>query len=106
MLELVDKKEISIEVLVEKMCHAPARIFNINKRGYIEKGFHADFVLLNPKNPHTVTTGDIISKCGWSPFEGMAFSSSIINTMVNGTLVVENGILTGNRNAQELKFNR
>lgn len=106
MLELVDKKEISIEALVEKMCHAPARIFNINKRGYIEKGFHADFVLLNPKNPHTITTGDIISKCGWSPFEGHTFDWSIEQTWSNGECVYKKGRINEDVRGKALKFNR
>ena len=106
MLELVDKKEISIEVLVEKMCHAPARIFNINKRGYIEKGFHADFVLLNPKNPHTVTTGDIISKCGWSPFEGHTFDWSVEQTWSNGECIYKKGRINEDVRGKALKFNR
>jgi dihydroorotase len=62
--------------------------------------------MVNLNLPDSTSTATPAYKCGWSPFEGMAFSSSIINTMVNGILVVENGKLTGSRNAQELKFNR
>ena len=106
MLDLVDKKEISIETLVEKMCHAPARIFDINKRGFIEKGFHADFVLLNPHKPHTVTAADIISKCGWSPFEGDTFDWAVEQTWVNGECVYRNGTINEEVRGKALKFNR
>ena len=106
MLRLVDEKEISLETLVEKMCHAPARIFNINKRGFIEKGFHADFVLLNPHKPHTVTAADIISKCGWSPFEGDTFDWAVEQTWVNGECVYRNGAINEEVRGKALKFNR
>ena len=106
MLRLVDGNEISIETLVEKMCHAPARIFDINKRGFIEKGFHADFVLLNPHKPHTVTAADIISKCGWSPFEGDTFDWAVEQTWVNGECVYRNGTINEEVRGKALKFNR
>ena len=106
MLRLVDEKEISLETLVEKMCHAPARIFDINKRGFIEKGFHADFVLLNPHKPHTVTAADIISKCGWSPFEGDTFDWAVEQTWVNGECVYRNGAINEEVRGKALKFNR
>ena len=106
MLRLVDGNEISMETLVEKMCHAPARIFDINKRGFIEKGFHADFVLLNPHKPHTVTAADIISKCGWSPFEGDTFDWAVEQTWVNGECVYRNGAINEEVRGKALKFNR
>ena len=106
MLRLVDEKEISLETLVEKMCHAPARIFNVSKRGYIEKGFHADFVLLNPNRPHTITATDIISKCGWSPFEGDTFGWAVEQTWVNGECVYRNGKINEDVRGKALKFDR
>lgn len=106
MLRLVDEKEISLETLVEKMCHAPARIFNVSKRGFIEKGFHADFVLLNPNRPHTITAADIISKCGWSPFEGDTFNWAVEQTWVNGECVYRNGKINEDVRGKALKFNR
>jgi dihydroorotase len=106
MLDMVDKKEMSIETLVEKMCHAPARIFNVSKRGYIEKGFNADFVLLSPNRPHTVTAADIISKCGWSPFEGTTFNWAVEQTWVNGECVYRNGRINEDVRGKALKFNR
>ena len=106
MLDLVDRKEMTIETLVEKMCHAPAKIFNVSKRGYIEKGFNADFVLLNPDKPHTITTADIISKCGWSPFEGATFNWAVEQTWVNGECVYRNGAINEDIRGKALKFNR
>ena len=106
MLELAHKGIFTVEDVVARMCHGPAECFNIEKRGYIKEGYFADIAMVNLNLPDSNSTSHPAYKCGWSPFEGMAFSSSIINTMVNGTLVVENGKLTGNRNAQELKFSR
>lgn len=105
-LSLVDEGIFSIETLVEKMCHAPARIFGIDRRGYINKGYHADFVLLNPKKQYTVTTEKIASKCGWSPFEGMKFNWSIEQTWVNGNKVFDNGRFNDEFRGKALKFNR
>ena len=106
MLKLVDEGVLTLETLVEKMCHAPARIFNINKRGFIEKGNYADFVLLNPDAPHTVTADCIISKCGWSPFEGETFNWAVEQTWVNGECVYKNGTLNEEVHGKALTFNR
>ena len=106
MLELAKQGIFTVEEVVERMSHGPADCFEIAQRGYIKEGYYADLAMVNLNLPDSTSTTTPAYKCGWSPFEGMAFSSSIINTMVNGTLVVENGKLTGNRNAQELKFNR
>ena len=88
------------------MCHAPARIFNIDKRGYIEKGFHADFVLLNPDAPHTVTADCIISKCGWSPFEGETFNWRVEQTWVNGECAYNGGNINEEVRGKALAFKR
>ena len=106
MLRLVDEGVLTIETLVERMCHAPAMIFDINKRGYIEKGYYADFVLLAPDKPHTITTGDIISKCGWSPFEGDTFNWSVEQTWVNGECAYRNGEINEDVRGKALTFNR
>ena len=106
MLNLVDQGVIDIETLVQKMCHAPAQIFNINKRGFIEKGFYADFVLLSPNKPHTITTADIISKCAWSPFEGDTFNWSVEQTWVNGECVYKEGTINEEVRGKALRFNR
>lgn len=106
MLRLVDEGALTITTLVEKMCHAPARIFNIDKRGYIEKGFHADFVLLNPDAPHTVTADCIISKCGWSPFEGETFNWRVEQTWVNGECAYNGGNINEEVRGKALAFKR
>lgn len=106
MLELVDKGILTIETLVERMCHAPARIFGIEKRGYIEKGYYADFVLLNPDKPHTIEKDDIISICGWSPFEGETFGWAVEQTWVNGECAYNNGSINEDVRGKALRFNR
>ena len=106
MLNLVDGGHFTIEELVEKMCHAPARIFDIDKRGYIKRGFHADFVLLRPDEPHTVEKSDIISLCGWSPFEGTTFNWKIEQTWVNGECVYKNGRINEEIRGKALRFKR
>ena len=106
MLKLVDEGVITIETLVDRMCHAPARIFDINKRGFIEKGFYADFVLLNPAKPHTIEKECIMSKCGWSPFEGMEYNWSVEQTWVNGECVYKEGTINEEIRGKRLTFNR
>lgn len=106
MLRLADEGAFTLETLVEKMCHAPARIYNVDKRGFIEKGYHADFVLLNPNRTHTVTTDDIMSKCGWSPFEGDTFDWAVEQTWVNGECVYRNGRINEEVHGKALRFNR
>lgn len=106
MLELVDKGVFAIETLVERMCHAPARIFDVDRRGYIEKGYYADFVLLAPGKPHTVKKEDIISKCGWSPFEGDTFNWNVEQTWVNGECAYNRGEINEEVHGKALTFNR
>ena len=106
MLRLADEGILTLEALVERMCHAPARIFGIEKRGYIEKGFHADFVLLNPDKPHEITKETILSKCGWSPFEGERFKWSVEQTWVNGECVYSNGHINEGTQGKALIFDR
>ena len=106
MLKLVDEGVLTIETLVERMCHAPARVFGISKRGFIEKGHYADFVLLNPDREHTITADDVISKCGWSPFEGDTFKWSVEQTWVNGECAYRNGTINEEVRGKALRFNR
>ena len=84
MMEAFHNGKISIEKMVEKMCHNPAILFQIEKRGYIKQGYFADLVLVNPNNPWTVNKKNILYKCGWSPFEGTTFKSRISHTILNG----------------------
>ena len=91
MLEMMRKGIFTIEMVVYKMCHAPAELFGIEKRGFIREGYYADLVLVDPKNHWTVTPENILYKCGWSPLEGETFSNKVTHTIVNGRLVYENG---------------
>jgi dihydroorotase len=106
MLELWHRKMISIEKIVEKMCHNPAILFNIKERGFIKEGYKADLTLINPDNSWTVSKGNILYKCGWSPFEGTTFRSKIVKTIVNGTIVYDDGIINDNYRGQKLLFDR
>ena len=90
-LELVRQGKMPLTRAVDKMCHAPAELFQIPNRGYIKKGFQADLVLVNLNNPWTVTKSNILYKCGWSPFEGQEFAAQIKSTYVNGVKVYEDG---------------
>ncbi len=106
MLELAHKKEVSIEKVVDKMCHTPAKIFGIEKRGFIKEGYWADIVLVDINNKWEVNKNNILYKCGWSPFEGYKFKSKVTHTFVNGTLVFENNKIIEKINSKSLIFNR
>jgi dihydroorotase len=105
-LEKVKEGVISIEKAVEKMSHNPAKLFQIEKRGFIKEGYFADIVLIDPNKPQTVSKDNILYKCGWSPFEGTTFSHAITHTFVNGNLVYENGKFNENVRGKRLTFNR
>lgn len=92
LLEKVKEGVISIEKLVEKMCHNPAKLFKVEKRGFIKEGFYADLVLVDPTEEWTVNKDNILYKCGWSPFEGVKFSNKITHTFINGNLIYNNGV--------------
>lgn len=106
MLEKVHQQKISIEKMVEKMCHNPAILFQIDKRGYIREGYFADLVLVDMNNPWTVNKENILYHCMWSPFEGTTFQSKITHTFVNGNLVYQNGNFNENIKGKRLAFNR
>ncbi len=106
MLEFAKKGKISIEKVVEKMCHNPAICFKIEKRGFIREGYFADLVLVNLNSPWTVKKDNILYKCGWSPFEAELFNSKITYTLVNGHVVYENGKFNESKNGMRLKFYR
>ncbi|MFK7812874.1 MAG: dihydroorotase [Maribacter sp.] len=97
---------ISLEKLVEKMCHNPAKLFDIEKRGFIREGYFADLVLVDSKSPWEATRENTFYKCGWSPFDGFTFTSQITHTFVNGHLAYENGNFSGEQNARRLTFTR
>jgi len=106
MLELAKQGKISIEKIVEKMCHNPATLFNIKERGFIREGYHADLVLVDPAAPWTVEKDNILAKCGWSPFEGQEFRSKITHTFVNGNLVYKNDEIIEGKLGSRLLFDR
>ena len=106
MLELVKQGKISIEKVVEKMCHNPAILFSIKHRGYIREGYYADLVLVDTNSPWTVEKSNVLAKCGWSPFEGQEFSARVTHTLVNGNLVYENGNVIEGSLGSRLVFNR
>jgi dihydroorotase len=97
--------KISLEMIVEKMCHAPAMLYRINKRGYIRKGYYADLVLVDLDAPWTVSKENILYKCGWSPLEGVTFRSRVTHTWVNGNLTYQEGIFLESKKGMRLKFN-
>ena len=106
LLEMYHKEKISIEKIVEKMCHNPAILFQVEKRGYVKEGYFADLVLVDLNNPWTVKKDNILYKCGWSPFEGTTFKSRITHTYLNGTLVYQNGKFSDVNAAKRLTFDR
>lgn len=106
MLEMCSKKKIGIEKIVEKMCHNPAILFQIEKRGFIREGYFADLVLVDLISPWTVNKENILYKCKWSPFEGTTFKSRVTHTFVNGTLIYNNFKFNEIKSAKKLTFNR
>jgi dihydroorotase len=106
MMELFHKGILSVEKIVEKMCHNPAILFRIRERGFIREGFKADLCIIDPEDPWTVTRENILYKCGWSPFEGITFHSKVKMTIVNGTIVYDNGIINENYRGERLMFNK
>ncbi|QXP60329.1 dihydroorotase [Olleya sp. HaHaR_3_96] len=106
LLEMYHNGDISIEKIVEKFCHNPAILFEVEKRGYIKEGYYADLVVVDVNNPWTVNKDNILYKCGWSPFEGTTFKSRITHTFVNGGLAYENFKFYDTKYAKRLTFNR
>lgn len=104
LLELEKNKQISLKQLVKKISHDVADCFKIEKRGYLRPGYYADFVLIDQNKNTTVNKENILYKCGWSPFEGYNFSSSINSTYVNGKRVYHKGVLNEKTNSMRLKF--
>ncbi len=98
--------QLPLELIVEKTAHAPARLYNVKDRGYVREGCWADLVLIDTNKAHTVTRAETLSKCGWSPFEGTTFRSTIDATWVNGHLAWHDGALNDSRLGQRLEFDR
>ena len=106
MLELVRQGVFSTVTVVEKMCHAPAMLYNIDRRGILRPGYYADMVLIDTNTRHTITKEDVLSKCGWSPLEGTTFHSRVFKTFVNGKCIYSDGVVADNVASHPLKFNR
>ena len=105
MLSLVDEGVLSIQRMVELMCHNPACLFGIEKRGFIREGYYADIVLVQPNHPWQVKKDIILSRCGWSPLEGRSFSWHVESTFVNGQLVWDGKQVNPSVLGQAAKFN-
>ena len=106
MMEFYHQKKISVETIVQKMAHNPAVLFQIKNRGFIREGYFADLVLINPDKPWQVEKSNILAKCGWSPFEGNTFQSSVTHTWVSGHLAFAEGKINEEKKGERLIFSR
>lgn len=106
MIEFYKQGKISLEKIVEKMCHNPAILFEVEGRGYVKEGYWADLVLVDLSSPWTVKKENIFYKCGWSPLEGTTFKSKVISTFVNGNLVYNSGTFAEDHRGMRLTFDR
>jgi dihydroorotase len=106
MINAVKAGKITLEKVVEKMCHNPAILFEIKKRGYIKEGYYADLVLIDLEKSWTATKENTLYKCGWTPFEGTEFKASITQTFVNGNLIYDEGTFNDEIKGQRIQFNR
>ena len=105
MLELVDAGVLSLERMVELMCHNPARLFGVCQRGFLRPGYRADMVIVRPHSPWTVSKDVIKSKCGWSPMEGHEYQWRVERTLCNGHTVYADGAVSNDVVGEELRFN-
>ena len=105
MLELVDAGVLTLPRLVELMCHAPARMFGVERRGFLRQGYRADLVVVRPHQPWTVTKDTILSKCGWSPMEGHEYQWRVERTLCNGQTVYADGQVNADVLGEEIRFN-
>lgn len=106
MMDFVNQGKITIEKMVEKMCHSPAILFEVKERGYIREGYYGDLTIVDPYKKHTVTKENILAKCRWSPFEGHTFNSSVTHTFISGHLAWENGKFDDSKVGMRLHFDR
>jgi len=104
MLQHTLNNKITIDRVIEKMCHAPARCFKVQKRGFIREGYYADLVVVKKSDLWKVSKDNLLYSCGWSPLEGYSFNFSITHTFVNGNLVFHNGQILNKTNGKELDF--
>jgi len=106
MLEFYHQGKVSLEWIVTKMCHAPAECFQLKERGFIKEGYYADLVVLDIDKSWTVSKDNILYHCGWSPFEGQEFKSTVSKTFVNGNLVYNKGVFDEATRGMRLEFDR
>jgi len=106
MLDFFHQGKIELEKIVEKMSHNPAILFQLSNRGFIREGYFADLVLVDPSKPWRVAKENILAKCGWSPFDGNTFQSSVEKTWVSGWLAYDDGIIIKGQSGQRLLFDR
>lgn len=106
MLSLAKQGVLSVEQVVDKMCHNPARLYRMEKRGFIRKGYKADLVVVRRSAPINVAASDVLSKCGWSPYEGMTLPVSVAYTFVNGRPVYTNGVIDETVKGEALRFTK
>jgi len=106
MLEFYHQGKVSLEWIVNKMCHAPADCFQLKERGFIKEGYYADLVVLDIDKSWTVAKDNILYHCGWSPFEGQEFKSTVSKTFVNGNLVYNKGVFDESTRGMRLEFDR
>ena len=106
MLEYYRNGKISLEKIVEKMCHNPSILFEIEKRGFVREGYKADLVLVDLNKKYKVSKENILYKCGWSPLENEIFHSEITHTFINGNLAYENGRFSDEKFGERLLFER
>jgi dihydroorotase len=97
---------LSLEQVVDLVCHNPARLFKVHERGFLREGYWADLVLVDPDSPYTVKREDVLSRCGWSPFEGHEFPARVIATVVSGHLAYQDGRFDETCKGQRLQFDR
>jgi len=105
MLELAERGNFNVEEVVKWMCHNPAELFKIDRRGFIKENYYADLVLVSLNEQTFIKKENLFYKCGWSPLEGESFYSRIITTFVNGRIVYHNGKIIDKKAAKQLKFN-
>ena len=106
LFDLVAREQMTLELLVDRACHASADLFGVTERGYVREGYYADLVLVDADKPYRVTRDNVLYKCGWSPFEGHQFTATIDTTIVNGEIVYRDGSLTGRIAGRRLEFTR
>ena len=106
MIQAHKQGKISLEKIAQKMCHNPARLFQVKDRGFIKEGYYADLVVVDLEKSYTVSRDNVLYKCGWSPFEGVTLDSTITHTFLNGNLAYNEGVFSEKRHGKQLEFNR